>query len=148
MSERTLRAISVALGVLGVAIAAYLLYVRQTGTALACATGGCETAQKSTYAEDLGVPVAALGLAGYVGLIAAALGRGEWARLGQATVALSAVIFSAYLLYIQVAVIDAICQWCLASDLLTTALAILALLRLRSGITQKPPPASSRASAR
>jgi len=42
------------------------------------------------------------------------------------------VIFSAYLLYIQVAVIDAICQWCLASDLLTTGLALLALLRLRS----------------
>jgi uncharacterized membrane protein len=148
MSERTLRATSVAVAVSGVAIAAYLLYVRHTGTALACTTGGCETVQKSAYAEVLGVPVAALGLAGYLGLIAAALARGEWARLSQATLALAALIFSAYLLYIQVAVIDAICQWCLASDLLTTALAFLALLRLRSGIAQKPPqprPAGPRA---
>jgi uncharacterized membrane protein len=143
MSERTLRAISVALGVLGVAIAVYLLYVRHTGTALACTTGGCEAVQKSAYADVLGVPVAALGLAGYLGLIAAALAPGEWARLSQATVALSALIFSTYLLYIQVAVIDAICQWCLASDVLTTALAILALLRLRSGMAERPLRASS-----
>jgi uncharacterized membrane protein len=85
--------------------------------------------QSSGYAEVLGVPVAGLGLAAFVGLFAAALARGEWGRLGQATLALSAVLFSGYLLVIQLTAIGAVCQWCLATDAVTTAIAAVALLR-------------------
>jgi uncharacterized membrane protein len=131
MSERALRLGSAGVAVLGVAITAYLLYVRHTGGALVCSTGGCETVQGSSYAVVLGVPVAALGLLGFLGLLVAALARGDWARLSHATLALTALLFSAYLLYIQLAVIDAICQWCLATDALTTAIAVLGILRLR-----------------
>lgn len=132
MSERTLRLASAAIAALGAAITAYLLYVRQTGGAPACSTGGCETVQSSAYAEVLGIPVAALGLVGFLGLLLLALVGGEWARLSQATLALSALLFSAYLLYIQLVVIGAICQWCLAADALTTAITVLAVLRLRA----------------
>ena len=131
MSERTVRAASAVLAAAGAAIAGYLLYARETGGELVCATGGCETVQSSPYAEVLGVPVAALALAGFLGLLVAALARGEWARLSQATLALAAFLFSGYLLYIQLAVVEAICQWCLATDVITTAIAALALLRLR-----------------
>ena len=61
------------------------------------------------------------------------LARGEWARLSQVTLALTAFAFGVYLLYIQLAVIDAICEWCLATDVLTTVIVALALLRLRLG---------------
>ena len=132
MSERSIRTVSAVLAALGAAISAYLLYVRQTGGTLACSTGGCETVQASSYAEVLGVPVAALGLVGFVGLLTAAVLGGELARLAQATLALTALLFGAYLLFVQLAVIDAICQWCLATDALTAALAGLALLRLRA----------------
>jgi uncharacterized membrane protein len=135
MSERTIQFTSAALAAVGAAIAGYLLYVRFTGGTLACATGGCDTVQHSRYAELFGVPVSALGLAGFLGLLAAALTRGEWARLTQATLALAGFFFGGYLLFVQVAVIDAICQWCVASDLLMTAIASLALLRLRAGAT-------------
>lgn len=138
MNERTLRLTSAALAALGAAITGYLLYARETGTGLACATGGCATVQSSAYAEVSGVPVAALGLVGFLGLLVAALGRGDWARLGQATLALAALIFSGYLLIVQIAVIDALCQWCLATDVILTGLAALALLRLRS-VAQAPP---------
>ncbi len=133
MNERRLRLASAALATAGAAITGYLLYVRQTGGVLVCSTGGCETVQSSSYAEVLGLPVAALGLLGFLGLLAAALARGEWARLTQATLALAAFFFGAYLLYIQVGVIEAVCQWCLATDVITTAIAALALLRLRLG---------------
>ena len=133
MSERTLRVGSAVLAAAGAAISGYLLYVRQTGGTLACSTGGCETVQSSSYAEVLGVPVAGLGLAGFLGLLVLALARGEWARMSQATLAFAAFSFSAYLLYIQVSVIDAICQWCLATDAITMAIVVLALLRLRGG---------------
>ncbi|MGH3070713.1 MAG: vitamin K epoxide reductase family protein [Gaiellaceae bacterium] len=142
MSERTLCLASALLAAAGAAITAYLLYVRQTGGALVCSTGGCETVQSSPYAEVLGIPVAALGLAGFLALLIAALARGEWARLTQATLALSAFLFGAYLLYIQVVVIEALCRWCLATDVLTTAIAALALLRLRLGATPAPRPAA------
>jgi uncharacterized membrane protein len=142
MSERPLRLASAVLAVPGAVITAYLLYVRQTGGALVCLTGGCETVQNSSYADVLGIPVAALGLAGFLGLLVAALARGEWARMTHATLALSAFFFSAYLLYIQLVVIDAICQWCLATDVLTTAIAALALLRLRLGAAHTPVPAA------
>ena len=62
MNEDALRLASAVIAVLGAVITAYLLYVRQTGGALACSTGGCETVQSSSYAEVLGLPVAALGL--------------------------------------------------------------------------------------
>jgi uncharacterized membrane protein len=131
MSERTIRLTSAALAAVGAAIAGYLVYVRTTGGTLACVTGGCDTVQHSSYAEMVGVPVAALGLAGFLGLLASALAPGEEARLTQATLALAGFCFGVYLLYVQVVVIDAICQWCVATDLLTTAIAALSLLRIR-----------------
>jgi uncharacterized membrane protein len=133
MSERTLRLASAVLATAGAAITAYLLHARLTDTNLICATGGCETVQNSPYAELFGVPVAALGLVAFLGLLVAALARSDLARLVQAALALSALMFSAYLVYVQLVVIEAVCQWCLATDLVTTGIAALALLRVRLG---------------
>ena len=130
MSERRLGVASAALAAVGAAISAYVLYARETGGTLVCSTGGCETVQSSPYAEVLGIPVAAVGLAGFLVLLVAGLSRGEWARLLHGTLALAAFFFGVYLLYVQVAVIDALCQWCLATDALLTTIAALALLRL------------------
>jgi len=130
VTERSVRIASAALALLGAAISGYLLAVRETGGSLICSTGGCETVQSSSYAEVLGVPVAALGFVGFLALLAAALARGELARLTQATLGLAAFLFAAYLLAVQLVVLDAICQWCVATDGLTTAIAALALVRL------------------
>jgi uncharacterized membrane protein len=88
--------------------------------------------QASSYSKVLGVPVALLGLAAYVTIFVCALVRNELARVSAASVALAGVGFAAYLLYAQLAVIDAVCEWCLASDGLVTVLAVLTLLRLRA----------------
>ena len=130
MTERSVRIASAALALLGAAISGYLLAVRETGGSLICSTGGCETVQSSSYAEVLGVPVAALGFVGFLALLAAALARGELARLTQATLGLAAFLFATYLLAVQLVVLDAICQWCVVTDVLTTAIAALALVRL------------------
>jgi uncharacterized membrane protein len=88
--------------------------------------------QTSRYAEIFGVPLAAIGLGGYLALLAAAGVRGDAARLAQAALALAAVIFSTYLVFVQLRLIGALCEWCIASDVLTTAIAAGALLRLRA----------------
>ena len=66
MSERSLRLATAALALAGAAVATYLLVVRATGSSLVCSTGGCEAVQSSPYAELAGVPVALLGLIGFL----------------------------------------------------------------------------------
>jgi uncharacterized membrane protein len=123
MSDRALRAAVGVLATAGAAIAGYLTYARFTHTTLACATGGCEVVQRSDYAELAGVPVALLGLAAYVFLLGTAFLSSEPARAAAAAVAVAGAAFSVYLVYIQIAVIDAICQWCIASDVVMALIA-------------------------
>jgi uncharacterized membrane protein len=119
------------LALAGAAVAAYLVYARYTGTRLACTTGGCETVQHSKYAKAAGIPVAVLGLAAYAVVFATALSRRVEAAAVGAGVVLAGLGFGVYLIVIQVAVIDAICQWCLASDGILALLAVATAERLR-----------------
>jgi uncharacterized membrane protein len=130
MSDRALRAVVGSLAVVGAAIAGYLVYTRYTDTKLACATGGCEIVQSSDYAEIVGIPVAVLGVVAYVFLFATALSASDLARMAGAVVAVSGAAFSLYLVYVQIAVIDAICQWCVASDAIMVLLAAACVLRV------------------
>lgn len=130
MSDRALRVLVGSLAAVGAAIAGYLVYTRYTNTRIACATGGCEIVQSSKYAELSGVPVAVLGLAAYLFLLATALSASELARAAGAIVAVAGAAFSLYLVYLQVAVIDAICQWCVISDVVMCLLAVACVLRV------------------
>jgi uncharacterized membrane protein len=137
MTDRTLRWVIAGLALAGAAVAGYLVYARYTGTQLACTTGGCETVQHSKYAKAAGVPVAVLGLAAYLAVFATTLSaRVEAAAIGAAIV-LAGLAFGVYLIVIQVAVIDAICQWCLASDAILALLAVASAERLRRA-TRRP----------
>jgi len=131
MSEARLRVAIGSLALLGVALTSYLLYVRWSGARLACTTGGCETVQASSYSKLLGVPVALIGLGAYVTIFVTSLFRNDLARAATFSLALAGVTFVAYLFYVQLAVIHAVCQWCVASDIVITVVAALALLRLR-----------------
>jgi uncharacterized membrane protein len=128
------RGARIALGVLaviGLAISAYLTWVHFEGIAPVCAGGshGCETVQSSRYAELAGIPVPVLGLMGYALLFVSALLRSEIGAYLGLLVALVGTIFSAYLTYLELFVIHAICQWCVASALVMLASLICALVR-------------------
>lgn len=131
MSDRRLRVTVAAIAALGAVIAAYLTYARYAHDTIACTTGGCETVQSSDYAELLGIPVALLGLTAYLVVLGTAFFGGELARTAGAVTALAGVLFGIYLLVAQLLVIDSICEWCVASDLLLDLLAVACLLRLR-----------------
>jgi len=133
VTDRRLRLAVGILSAAGAAVAGYLTYARYTDTTLVCATGGCETVQRSDYALLAGIPVAVLGLGAYLILLGTALSASELARVVGAVVAVSGTLFAAYLLYAQIVVIDAVCQWCVASDVLIALLAVGCSLRLRSG---------------
>jgi uncharacterized membrane protein len=131
VSDRSLRIAVALLALVGAGIAGYLTYARYAHASIACSTGGCETVQSSEYAEIVGLPVAVLGLAGYLAILATAFFADERARVAGAALALGGLVFSVYLIFVQVFAIEAFCQWCLASDAVMLFLAAATVARLR-----------------
>ena len=123
-----------ALAAAGVAIAAYLTWLKwMGGNAAFCLSGsGCDIVQGSRYGTLLGVPTALWGMLLYAAIGAlAALGlsasRWTWAFY----LAAAAVGTSIYLTAVSLLVIHATCAYCLASGVITVGI-LLVLLRRRA----------------
>ena len=121
-TERNLRIAAAVLAILGVGVATYIVIADSGGGAPKCLAGGsgCETVADSHYSHLAGINVAVIGIFGYAVLLAAAITPGETGRFGGFASALVGFGFSAYLTYLELFVIDAICQWCVASAVLMT----------------------------
>jgi len=134
LSDRTLRSAAILVTLAGVGVAGYLTWAHFADQSVICVQGGgCEKVQQSSYSEIAGIPVAALGLASYVTVLALLVWDAPIARLSVATLAVVGLFFGAYLVAVQLFVIDAVCLWCMANDLVIgPALAVLTLLRLRT----------------
>ena len=128
-----LRVASIAVGVIGLAIATYLTVVHYAGGSPVCAIAhGCATVQKSDYATFAGIPVAVLGVVGYLGILGSLLRDDETARTVTAFLSIAGLGFSAWLTYVEVGELNAICIWCVGSAIcmaLLTGLSIVRLLR-------------------
>jgi uncharacterized membrane protein len=142
MSARTLRITLTVLSVIGVILAAYLTYLHYSGTVPPCSIKGnpCSEVQKSKYSELAGIPVALLGLIGYIAILGSLVApEGETSRLATAVVALGGFGFSMYLTYREVFTLEKICEWCVGSAVLLTIIMLLSVWRfLRSeGVEQR-----------
>ena len=135
-----------ALAGLGVAVSIYLTIGHYDEGLLVCGHSDCHTVQASSYAELLGVPVALLSLGMYVAVLLLGL---AWllqpSTLMLGTVAsfsltLAGVLFAGYLTYIELFVLEAICQWCVVSAALTTALLICESILVRRLLALPPEP--------
>jgi len=130
MRDRALHRVLVVLALVGIGIAGYLTYIHYRGIAPICAINeGCEKVQSSRYAKVAGVPVPLIGLIGYVAILISLFVRGEWARLATAGMAIGGFAFSVYLTSLELFKIHAICQWCVGSAIVMTAIAVLATIR-------------------
>jgi len=135
----TRRMLVAALALAGIFLSAYLaLYKLGYIGVLTCSVGSCETVQTSRWANFLGMPVAVWGVGFYVSAFAVAMagvhGRlAESSRPSVALVALSGwgVLFSGWLTYLELFVIDAICMWCVVSAILVVVIFVISLLDLR-----------------
>lgn len=124
----------VALAGLFVAIYLTLYKLGVIGT-LSCSVGSCETVQLSRWATLLGVPVAVWGV-GYYAVVFVLTLAGVQERfvesrgLSLALVLLTGwgLIFSAWLTYLELFVIHAICQWCVVSAVLAAVLFVICWL--------------------
>jgi uncharacterized membrane protein len=120
LSERNLRIAAAILAVAGIGVATYIAIAESGGGAAKCVVGGggCETVAESKYSELAGINVAVIGIVGYAFLLIAALLPGDPGRFGGFLTALIGFGFSIYLTYLELFVIDAICQWCVVSAVL------------------------------
>jgi uncharacterized membrane protein len=124
LDEGSLRIVATFVAAVGIGVATYIAIADSGGGSPVCLAGGhgCATVAKSSYSHLLGINVAIFGIVGYVLLLVAAIGQGDVARMGGFVVSLAGFGFSVYLTYLELFVIEAICQWCVASAVLMTIL--------------------------
>ena len=136
------RQIVAVLALLGALDATYLL-LGKLGVigGLACTIShGCDRVNASAYSEFLGLPVAGIGLLGYLAIFVIALIGQQPGQVSErwpdqliAVLSAVAVVFSLYLTYAEIFILQAICQWCVVSQLIILVIFVLAVLGLRRG---------------
>jgi uncharacterized membrane protein len=126
-----LRRVMIGLALVGLAVAVYLTYIHYAGIKPACTAGAsCIKVQTSQWSELDGVPVALLGLIGYIGIVASLLLRDrEETRLATLGLTLIGCGFSGYLTYRELFSIHAVCEWCASSAVILTILFVCAVIR-------------------
>ena len=136
MNKRMLAAL---IALAGIFVALYLtLYKLGYIGTLACAVGSCETVQTSKWATFLGFPVAMWGVGYYIAVLVISIAGlmpalADRRGVSQLLVGMTGVglVFSLWLTYLELFVINAICQWCVISAILATALFVVCWLDLR-----------------
>jgi uncharacterized membrane protein len=132
-AARLLRPAGALVALAGAGISGYLTVVRLAGDEPRCAIAhGCAVVQSSRWAELAGVPVAVLGLGGYLAILVTLAGHGPRAREATALLALVGWGFSMWLTRVELVELHAVCSWCAGSALCMTLLAGLSVARALS----------------
>lgn len=133
---RRTRIAMIVIAVLGLGLTSYLTYVHYSGVPPLCSTthNTCLKVQTSVYSKIAGVPVALIGLIGYVAILAALLApQREATRFAAMAFTLVGFGFSAYLTYRELFSLHEVCEECVTSAVLMTLLTCLATWRFLRG---------------
>jgi uncharacterized membrane protein len=128
-----------ALALAGIFISLYLtLFKLGVIGELTCSIGSCETVNTSKWSTFLRLPVAAWGLLFYAEVFVISLvgtmPRFENEHFVSAVLVAEAafgVLFSGWLTYLELAVIHAICVWCVTSAAIVVAILLVSIADLR-----------------
>ncbi|MBI5934031.1 MAG: vitamin K epoxide reductase family protein [Chloroflexi bacterium] len=137
MDKRLIQA-SLVLTVIGILVSIYMTVYKITNLTVMCGgSGDCEVVNASKYSEVFGgFPVAGVGVIGYLTILGLHLleMRGKLSRenatLGLFGITLIGFLFTAYLVYIEIAVIKALCPFCVTSQVVMTLIFIVSVIRL------------------
>lgn len=128
----------IVLAIIGIIDSVYLTWIKLgTSTPLFCEPGGgCDIVNSSPYSEFMGFPVAILGALFYLLILGLAVGEMIWKNrsylfiLGLFGSSLVGVFYSIYLTYLELAVIHAVCPYCVISAVVVTIIWLVSLYRL------------------
>lgn len=123
-------------GFAGFLDATYLTARHYSGAALQCGlVTGCEEVTTSRYATLFGIPIALPGSLYYLALFFLTLawfdGRSGWPMKVLPSLTVAGFGVSLYLVYLQLWVLEAICQYCMLSAALCTVLFISGMVLYR-----------------
>lgn len=123
---------------IGLCVSLYLVSVKVFPSTPYCfGVGDCEAVNTSSYSEILGIPIALLGALAYAAILASLILETKtpllrrWGPLFEFGLALAGTLYSAYLTYIEVAVITKICPYCVTSAIAITLVCLFCGLRLQ-----------------
>jgi uncharacterized membrane protein len=130
----------VLLVVANVGISGYLSYAYLMNQSIVCGESqGCDQVAQSSYSSMFGIPIAVYGLLTYIVLLGLLVVRrrvGEnreaYVPLAMFGIAIVGVLFSAYLTYLELFVILAVCKWCVAQAVIMTAFLVLSAIDMKS----------------
>jgi uncharacterized membrane protein len=135
--DKWLYRISVALAVLGLLVSIYMTVYKLTSNDSMClGSGDCSTVNASSYSEVNGIPVAVFGVIGYAAILAVLYlekrnrfftQNGTLLIFGMA---LTGFLFTLWLIYVEFAILKALCPFCVTSQTAMTLLFIIAVIRL------------------
>jgi uncharacterized membrane protein len=142
--EKRLTPLISLLAVIGLLVSVYMTIYKITSNDKMClGSGDCSTVNASRYADINGIPVAFIGVIGY----AAILGIGwlekrndffqENGSLILFGVSLIGFLFTLWLIYVEIALIQALCPFCLASQITMTLIFILSVVRVTTTLTHQ-----------
>ncbi len=137
MTARNLRIGSFLIAAIGFIDALYLSWVKLAHTEVFCGgSSNCSTVNSSRYAEIYGIPIAFLGLGAYIVILILLSLEGRnnsWKELFPLVIfgmSLIGSLYSIYLTYVEIAVIKAICPYCVVSAVMMLFLLVVSILRL------------------
>ena len=129
--------ISLALTVIGLAVSIYMTIYKLTDNSSMClGSGDCSVVNASKYSEVNNIPVAVIGIVGYAAILAILLLERrpgyfeENAILLVFGLALTGFLFTAYLVYVEIFLLNAFCPFCITSQIAMTLIFILSMIRL------------------
>lgn len=142
MSSSLLRNISIGAAIIGFLDSVYLTWIKLSNQEAVCSgVGGCEKVNTSAYSEIAGIPIALLGAGAYVIILILFIVENrsrfweENSPLYIFGVSLIGVLYSGYLTYIEIAIIHAICPYCVLSAITILIIFVISIYRLRQALT-------------
>jgi uncharacterized membrane protein len=140
---RYLRITSIAVSLVGLVDSIYLTWIKLANQTAACSgIGDCESVNNSRYSEIAGIPIALLGAGAFLTILLLLvledrfIDQSVTLRLAIFGISFAGSLYSGYLTYLEIAVLRAICPFCVVSAISIFVLLILGVFRLRESFVE------------
>jgi uncharacterized membrane protein len=135
--DKRLSQLTIALTIIGLLVSIYMtIYKLFPDSNMCIGSGGCESVNSSRYSEVSGIPVAIFGIGGYVAILAVLLleKRNRFIKENGSMLffglSITGFLFTVWLIYVEIALLKALCPFCLTSQVAMTVIFILSVIRL------------------
>lgn len=135
--DKWLYRVSVALVVVGLLVSIYMTIYKVTSNDSMCiGSGDCKTVNASKYSEVNNIPVSVFGVIGYLAILAVHYfeNRNRFFKQNSTLMifgmALTGFIFTVWLIYVEIALLKALCPFCVTSQVAMTIIFVIAVMHL------------------